>query len=297
MLFRSLAEELWALLGHAETLAYETWPQFDYVAGDTTGAWPVEQVDETFRQVVFIRPDIIVVYDRGRLGPAAEKTKWLATIAGGVKIADGSFITKRGRAVLAGTVLLPKKAIIKSRRGGQQMADLEIMPPKHEKEYEYLVVLSTSLTKANNISSSCELSNNQVNVNINFENKKYTVAFNRTGAVGGFISGQDIARHEFVRHIDSSYHHWQGNYLFKRWMKDTRFRDYVTEEDRLRFGGMDLADIPEPPKGKEEQIDLTNKKGTWTFNGFQKAYIIGSKCPNLNMGYQDFIIQVRLKLE
>ncbi|MBM4049584.1 MAG: DUF885 domain-containing protein, partial [Planctomycetes bacterium] len=58
-----------AFMKEGEVLAYETRPEFDYVAGDGTNAWPVREVSELYRQLVFIKPDVLVVYDRVKLGP------------------------------------------------------------------------------------------------------------------------------------------------------------------------------------------------------------------------------------
>ena len=47
-----------------KVLAYETSPAFDYVAGDASNAWPLKDIRDMIRQVVYVRPDVIVVYDR-----------------------------------------------------------------------------------------------------------------------------------------------------------------------------------------------------------------------------------------
>jgi hypothetical protein len=45
-------------------LAYETSPLFDYACGDATLSYSPKRVENFTRQLVFVRPDIVVVFDR-----------------------------------------------------------------------------------------------------------------------------------------------------------------------------------------------------------------------------------------
>jgi hypothetical protein len=68
-------------------LAFETRPKFDYVAGDATRAYtypwsgigdnPSRRVEEMVRQLVFLKPDWVIIFDRVEATKAAFEKKWL----------------------------------------------------------------------------------------------------------------------------------------------------------------------------------------------------------------------------
>ena len=102
-------------------LAYETFPAFDYVVGDATNSLPIEQVREAYRQMVFIRPDVLVIYDRLALGDPPKSVKWpLMTLRnktnpkGNPQVTGGQFTSTNGVASLWGQALLPKGGKINS---------------------------------------------------------------------------------------------------------------------------------------------------------------------------------------
>lgn len=157
----SPAESGWGggldLHGHTQTcylregqvIGYRTSPAFDYVAGDASNAWPIEKVAEYTRQLVYLRPDTVVVYDRIRLGPAGNAARWVATVADLPKTDGSSFRVIRPGVELNGTFLLPEQVTFTAPEPyygwiwkGQR--PMEVIPATQPREQEYLAVLRVS---------------------------------------------------------------------------------------------------------------------------------------------------------
>ncbi|MCJ7822433.1 MAG: hypothetical protein MUQ26_05030, partial [Armatimonadetes bacterium] len=143
------------LHGHTETLfmnegrllAYRTSPELDYAAGDASNAWRSEEVREAIRQVVFVKPDVVVVYDRVELGPGADASRWIAATGSELSIDGPAFRIGSGSEFLHGHVVLPERAAISNPevlKPGWQWKEqklLEIRPAAQGKTMEYLVVM------------------------------------------------------------------------------------------------------------------------------------------------------------
>ncbi len=108
------------LHGHTETLfmqegrllAFQTWPGLDFVAGDACNAWPVDKVSQVDRQLVFLKPDLVIVYDRVTLGPGGHTTKWIAATGPTLTTSGDTFLVGAGSEFLTGRALLPKQAVL-----------------------------------------------------------------------------------------------------------------------------------------------------------------------------------------
>ena len=152
------------LHGHTETcylregriIGYQTRPEFDYAAGDATNGWPLSKVANYTRQVVYIRPGTVVMYDRLRLGADGHAAQWQATTAEKAAIKGGRFTIQRNAATLDGQFLLPADAKLETPPPpggfvwkGQQM--LTATPANQAREQEYLVVMSASSATADSI--------------------------------------------------------------------------------------------------------------------------------------------------
>ena len=59
------------------TLAWETSPEYDYVCGDAANSYSPTTVDAFTRQLVYVRPDLIFVYDRVETARDGCRTTWL----------------------------------------------------------------------------------------------------------------------------------------------------------------------------------------------------------------------------
>ena len=235
-------------------LAYETSPAFDYVAGDATNSWPLEDVRQAYRQLVFVRPDVIVIYDRLLLGDKPKGVKWpLMTVVNKNNAAHGYspvlkddvFTSSNKVASLWGKALLPKNGKINSTTAGvvffQDGAGyLEIRPPAKSQRVEFLVVLRTGPAEPAPLECSLVEENGQTGAAFAYEGRNYRVLFNREDAVGGNIrieeGGKAVTDRALAQGIRDTYENWKGTSMFDKWMHEDRFKAYVTEADRKRFG-------------------------------------------------------------
>ena len=239
------------LHGHTQSLfvkegdivAYETWPEFDYVAGDATNAWPVEQVHELYRQLVYVKPDAIVMYDRVKLARAGVPTRWMACTAPGVSTGPRGFKVQRGESVLHGSVLLPAKSTFATPKPyrdfvwkGQKV--LEIRPSDAAQEVEYLVVMNVGNESVAPLAAKLTSDSDTVRVDFKLGKQAVSVRLLRRGPVGGHIAiagGPRPIDRELVQKIDDSYRHWNTSPHFKKWMTNERFAFVIPEHDRKAF--------------------------------------------------------------
>jgi hypothetical protein len=241
-------------IADGRVLAYETSPAFDYVAGDATNSWPLEDVQQAYRQLVFVRPDVIVIYDRLLLGDKPKGVKWpLMTVVNKTNAAHGYspalkgdvFSSSNKVASLWGKALLPKGGQINSTTAGvvffpDGAGYIEIRPPAKTQRVEYLVVLRTGLAEPAPLECSLVEENGQAGAAFSYEGKNYRVLFNREGAVGGNIriedGGEALTDRALAQTIRDTYENWKGTPMFDKWMHEDRFKPYMTEADRKRFG-------------------------------------------------------------
>ena len=226
-------------------LAYETSPAFDYVAGNATNDWPVADVKEAYRQLLYVRPDVLVIYDRLLLGDSPKSVKWPLMVlenkanqgAGGcgLKLDHAVFTGTDNIASMWGKALLPQGGTIGVMRGY-----IEIKPPVKQKQVEFFVVLRVGLAQP--VPLECKLVQDAERSGIAFtyDDKDYTVAFNRQGAVGGHIQVEQAGKvsldRPLAQEIQDTYENWKGTSQFNKWMHEDRFKAYMTESDRKRFG-------------------------------------------------------------
>ena len=272
-------------------LAYETWPEFDYTAGDATHAWPIDQAEAAFRHVVYLRPDIVVVYDRGQLGKSQDRTRWLAATAPGLTGQGNRFHIRAGKAALDGVVLLPGDAKLDLQPGLLAFDGA----PDAAKGYEYLVVLQTATGKGQPVDATLVCTDRQTGVDVRFDGRTAEVRFDRTGAVGGSITLGELRNQPLVRDIAPSYRHWQKHYLFKKWLQDKEFRPYIVDADAREFGTAALPDIPAPPRQAYPVTVTGLAQGTLHCGGSTALQASGADCPNLDLRTNDFLVQARFR--
>jgi DNA-binding beta-propeller fold protein YncE len=234
-------------------LAYETSPEFDYVVGDATNSWALDDVEEAYRQVLFVRPDVIIMYDRLALGDPPKSVKWpmmtvlnTANKAGNPTLTDNVFSSANGVASVWGKALLPKGGKIKATTCGIEglppnaVGYIEIQPPKKSRRAEFLVAMRVGLAQAQPLDCKLVETAGQAGIAFTYDSKSYTVLFNREGAVGGHIkieeNGETTTDRDLTQQVRDTYENWKGTGLFDKWMHEDRFKTYVTPEDRKRFG-------------------------------------------------------------
>jgi hypothetical protein len=238
------------LHGHTETLfmreggllAYQTWPLLDYVAGDASNAWPADQVSQIDRQLVFLKPDYVVIYDRVKLGPAGRESKWIAA-TGPVLTANGdTFVVKSGSEYLTGRALLPLRPVLTTPEPPadlgwvwQDQKLLMIAPPQQESQTEYLVVMRVG--HGNEPLPEMELIHDAASagVKLKLSSGAVEVRFNRAGPVGGRVlvsGGSDTSRYDLREAIVDSYANWRSDPRYQRWVKEAMFQFAIPAADR-----------------------------------------------------------------
>ena len=253
------------LHGHTETflhregriLAFETHPAFDYVAGDGTLSWLPEQARRVVRQVLFVRPDLVLVYDRVRLGPKAERAYWLAATGLNLQTNANRFIVQSGEAFLNGLVLAPVQARLvavdpaKSEKyrslfdkRALNLKVLEIHPPSlpsaessSQGVIEFLTAMRIGLGSSPAIAGSLELTDKQMHVAIQAEDRTVEAAFER----GDLCTGQlwiragkvppeakapapTVITYRFTEQVHDGYELWNKDPRYPLWYHDPRFR-------------------------------------------------------------------------
>jgi DNA-binding beta-propeller fold protein YncE len=247
-------------LREGELLAYETHPEFDYVCGDATNSWLPSQAEEVYRQVVFIRPNVILVYDRVRLGDEAKRAFWVGAVGEKVELQEGMFKVRQGNSAMNAYVLMPTKAQIQVYDLSQpnkyttpppfsinwRLADkvtahqkvIEIHPEGVGRQVEFLILMSVGVGSAEEVSPKLSINSSECAVEFAYNGKRYRVSFARDGVPAGEMTisnGKQTIKHRFVQSVDDSYRHWSTDKRFKMWMTDKRFEFIIPERDRKAF--------------------------------------------------------------
>ena len=248
-------------LREGELIAYETHPEFDYVCGDATNSWLPSQAEGVYRQVVFIRPNAVVVYDRVILGDEAERAFWVAALGEQVELRDGGFKVKSGKAAMNGYVLMPAKSqmqlydlsqpnkyttpppfTINWRLHDKVTAHhkvLEIHPLERGKVVEFAVIMSVGVGEAEELSPKLSLTPETCTIEFACGGNGYKVTFAREGNPSGELvisNGKRSVKYKLAQSVEDSYRHWSSDPRFKMWMTDKRFEFIIPESDRRAFG-------------------------------------------------------------
>jgi len=236
-------------------VAYETSPEYDYVAGDATRAWPVDKVGEMYRQLVFLRPDTIVVYDRGRLRKGAGGSCWRAVTASNVSAKDGRFVIN-GKSSCRGVVLLPERGGLTAKpgQGKTKYGQLNIKPAKDTDKVEYLVVMRVFDGPPGKLNARLLRSGESVGVGLELGSRKASILFDSGPAPGGSVAiedGKHTVKRDLAGGVNMSYKLWAKDPRYVRWMTDSRFVPYVTEKDRRDYA----AEISSTPRTKPVKTD------------------------------------------
>jgi DNA-binding beta-propeller fold protein YncE len=227
-----------AFIHEGEILAYETWPEFDYIAGDATNSWLPDEAEEVYRQLVFVKPDVVVLYDRVVLGPVGEKARWIAATGPDLYITPRGFTIENGGVVLHGDLLLPKKPIFQVfsseeyhdlfQKESIKQRVLEISDGEEKgKRREFLIAMVVGKEGLKPLDARIsKISKKEVVVEFYYKGKRKKIGFRREGDVGGWISSGSWLwqkRHRFVEYIEDSYGNWKEDPRYKMWMEDRRF--------------------------------------------------------------------------
>jgi hypothetical protein len=235
--------------------AYETSPAFDYVAGDMTNAWRSQDVRSAYRQIVFVRPNVFVMYDRVRRGPEGGPVRWISATGPELSLGEnGRFTIGNKDARLAGRFLMPRGVRVQQHdawsdsgysgfRWNTRQRILEARPADAADEgggpVEFLTVMRTGTGEEPALLVTREIKDGAVKVRLTVgkdgEERTVSVAFDRSGSPAGRIriegGGQRIDR-ELAEEAEDTYDRWKEDPRWERWTSDPRFRFMrIGEED------------------------------------------------------------------
>lgn len=96
----------------SKVLAFETSPEFTYVAGDATPVYNSEKCAEMVRQLVFIPPDHFVVFDRVVATDASYAKRWLLHSANEPVLSGDTWYADQDKGRIFCRTLMPDDAVI-----------------------------------------------------------------------------------------------------------------------------------------------------------------------------------------
>ena len=165
---------------------------------------------------------------------------------------EGQSFSAAGQfASLWGQLLLPRDCPIKVGGIGDRWAEnqelkykgagyVEVAASGRPKAPEYLVVLRACVGEP--VALKCRLveQGTQAGVELEYANRTYAVMFNRTGAVGGRIKitsgGKTVMDHALAQDVRDTYANWKNDPMYGKWMKEDRFKRYLSDADRKERG-------------------------------------------------------------
>jgi hypothetical protein len=221
-----------SFMNEGRLLAYQTWAKLDYVAGDAGNAWRAEDVAQLDRQLVFVKPDLVVVYDRVKLGPRATTSRWIAATGPELVVEGAGFRVRSGDELLTGQVLLPEQALLATPKPiedawwwrGQKL--LEVAPARQGKEMEYLVVMRVGDQGGAGQVPELILDSEEAGLRWALGGRAIEVRFRRAGPVGGtatILEQGKSARYDLHEGIADSYAGWQSDPRYQQWRTDPAF--------------------------------------------------------------------------
>ncbi|HPA18747.1 MAG TPA: heparinase II/III family protein [Verrucomicrobiae bacterium] len=203
-----------------KALAFETTPEFTYVAGETTGAYG-EKCTEAVRQFIHLQPDYFIVYDRVGAADASYRKEWLLhtqeqpVVNGHVLRADehqgrlfcetllpegarlslvggpGKEFWSSGRNWELDQKFLANEMKAAARTGRKPLFGnwrLEVSPASPARDDRFLHVLTAcEQSVATPVAARLLKTEAQDGVEITLSGRTVTALFNRTGEVGGSI--------------------------------------------------------------------------------------------------------------
>lgn len=96
----------------SQVVAFETWPEYSYVAGDATGAYSPEKCSLALRQFVFLNPDYFVIFDRVTSTDGIFPKTWLFHTAHEPSIEGTVFRAEHEQGRVFCRTLLPEDAVV-----------------------------------------------------------------------------------------------------------------------------------------------------------------------------------------
>jgi len=217
--------------------AFETRPEFDYACGDASNYWPADQVRELYRQIVFIRPGFVVVYDRGRLASADVPHTWTAVVNEAKKVKKPRFTVRCRKTSLEGLFLIPEYPVLAPT---PHATDIYVTDYQKTEFPEYLVCMEIAMGKAPKVEAERLLDAKSAAAVFEYNGAKYEVRFRRSGVPGGSVKitrAGETRTFALPEKINDTYKFWRDDKRFKSWMTDDTFSHIIAASDRKAFSG------------------------------------------------------------
>lgn len=187
-------------------LKFETTKEYDYVAADVTPAYPPENVKEFTRQIVFLRPGAMVVFDRVATAPNVTQ-KFLAHVVGQPRWTEsggGKRLSSQAQAVQDATVmsqgagphvlvmrtLLPQKARVRAVRENGKFAPwrVEVSATTPQPRGYFLHLLYPAEARTPSPAVKMNEQNGTVSLSVRWGNRVYRMTWRKEGRVEGRVS-------------------------------------------------------------------------------------------------------------
>lgn len=236
------------LHGHTQTflhreghiVAFETHPAFDYVAGDATLSWQPELARSVLRQVIFVKPDLLVVYDRVRLGEKARQAYWLAATGLELQTNGNWFTVKSGRSFLNGFVAFPTKTQLVAIDPSQspkyqplfdkQALGLKVLEIYQQGEgqkaqnklVEFLLVMRIGLDELPKMAVKPKVTVQSIGVAVQANGQMVQVTFDRNDICRGEVeiaNGKQTLRYRLQERINDTYENWRTDPSYQLWQE------------------------------------------------------------------------------
>ncbi|MFQ6096151.1 MAG: heparinase II/III family protein [Armatimonadota bacterium] len=193
----------------ADIVAYRLGPDYTYVVGDATRSYSPRKMKEFTRAFLHLRPDLFVVFDRVEATNAEFKKTWLLHSVNEPRIEGATVTVQNGEGSLWCRTLLPVDATI-TKVGGQGREfevngknfpskkahaesgawRVEVVPRGRAARQYFLHVLSTG-ESGGAPTASVTTAEGTVRVRIEAQSGVYTVRFNTTGPLRGYLTIAD----------------------------------------------------------------------------------------------------------
>ena len=186
--------------------------------------------------MVFLKPDLLVVYDRVKLGPNGHKTSWIAATGPQLGVAGNTFTIRSGSESLVGRVLLPKAAVLATPepiKPGFVWKDQqfpEIQPARQSDQGEYLVVMRVGDGNAPLPAMELIHDDARAGVGLSLGGRQIEIRFNRGGRAGGDATISENGatdRYQFRDVIDDICANRRSDPRYKEWTTEARFSGVV----------------------------------------------------------------------
>ncbi|MEX2579867.1 MAG: hypothetical protein WD342_12485 [Verrucomicrobiales bacterium] len=213
-------------------VGWQTSPSIDYVAGDMTHAWDPKDVVEATRQVVFLKPDVVAVYDRVALTETDQPTRWMAATGPELDIEGRTFTVANREARLHGRVLLPAEAALTDIRDESRFDDfrwqvpqrvLSVQPVERKTGVaDYLVVMQAGSEGGEVLPVTEAIDEDFAAVTVETEEGPVTLRFRRSGEPGASIV-RDGTEEPLADEVEDHYARWSEDPRHASWTGEKRF--------------------------------------------------------------------------